>query len=263
MRRSKTTILICLVILTVCIGAAALRGVPRWLVLRKVMTSPERTAALSVVPEPRILLTQEHVPDGLPHSVGYAQFLLPGDESMELSYSASGPLLKGQSDGLCLWFMPVTEIDTEDLLAAIYKIDGIASQTDLEWLTERILNPPAHPTSPKTNLVDAQMLAVEAVPLPFWDILMMPNAKFRSYLIKLAMKNLLMPLRAQQIIPYESETTEGLVYLEENGSDGIIELTTHDRAISQTISFEIMDADSEASLRPILDFVASYSFTME
>ena len=262
MTKRKTTLLAILAVVLVALGSVALRAVPRWLALRNVLSSPERAAMLAVTPEPKILVTPQGAVASPPISIGYAEFSLPPGLNPHMTSRGDGQVVFLESDKLSLGLLPPSNVDTTELLTSFGKIEEMASMTKAEWIAKRLLSAGDGAEKARANIVDMQLLAAEARPLPFATVFMMSSSDFKAYSIKLIMKTMLSQ-QAERIVPYEAPHSVGVLYLREDGHRGVVELTTHDRRMSQVISFKIDEADIPFPSAPLSTLLATYRFTIQ
>ncbi len=262
MKKRKTTLLVVLAVAIVSLGAISLRAVPRWLALRNVLNSQERTTMLAVTPEPRIQFTAPGDPTSAPVNIGYAEFILPSNLDVAMTSRGDGELVFLESDRLSLGMLVPADVDTTDLLKLFSKIEEIGNIIKVDWITKYVQSAGDGTAPAKANIVDMQLLAAEARPLPFSTIFMMNHVEFQAHLIKLIMKTLVSQ-HAERIVPYEGTHSVGVVYIREGGTRGVVELTTHDRKISQAISFKIDGPNGPFSSPAFSNFLATYRFTLE
>jgi len=246
----------------VTLGSVALRGVPRWLAVRKILSSPKRTAMLAVTPEPKIQVTTPGDLSSSPINIGYAEFSLPSDLDPRMTSRGNGGIVVVESDQLSLGLLAPANVDTTELLTSFEKIEEMGSMSKAELITKRLLSAGDGTDPAKGNIVDMQLLAAEARPLPFVTIFTMNHAEFKAYLIKLIMKAMLSQ-EAERIVPYEGAHSVGLIYVREGGSRGVVELTTHDRRVSQAITFKITEANAPFPSDALSAFLATYRFTIQ
>ena len=262
MTKRKTTLIVVLALAVLSLGYVALRAVPRWLALRKILGSPEDAAMLAVTPEPKIQITPPDVLLSPPINIGYADFSLPSDLDPRMTSRGHGEAVVLESEFLSLGILAPADVDASELLESFGKIEEMGSMTKAEWITKRLLSAGDSTNPAKANIVDMQLLAAEALPLPFATIFMMNHAEFKAYLIKLIMKTMLSQ-KAERIVPYEGAHTVGLIYASGGGTRGVVELTTHDRRMSQAITFKIDESSAPFPSDPLSAFLATYHFTID
>lgn len=262
MKKRKTAAFVVLTVVLVSLGVVALRAVPRWLALRKILSSSERTAMLAVIPEPKIQVTPRVTQSSPAISIGYAEFSLPSYLDPKMTSRGGGEIVILESDRLSLGLLAPSNVNATELLELFSKIEKIGSISKPEWIATGLLIVGDGPDPAKANIVDMQLLAAEVRPMPFSTIFMMNHAEFKAYWIKLIMKALLSQ-RAERIVPYEGPHSVGLIYIRKGGTRGVVELTTHDRNISQAISFTIDGLNYSSLSASLSEFLATYRFTIE
>jgi len=261
MAKQKAKRLLLLGVAALVLGPVVLKTVPRWLALRKVLDSPERVAMLAVTPEPKMQITTPGKAHSPAISIGYAEFELPAGVKFSMTSRANGEVVLLESDPLTLGFLPPGDANTSDLLALLNTMEEPGDPAGVER-TEKPLRITGDAKTPAgANIVDLQLTAAEARPLPFMDIFLMNHAEFRGYIVKLLLKTILTQ-QAERIVPYEGPNSIGVIYIREGGTRGIVELTTHDRRISQAISFEAAEGGAAFPPPSLSTFLASYRFTV-
>ena len=261
MTKRKKTTLVVLAVAIVSMVCIALRAVPRWYNLRKVLNSPERIAMLAVIPEPKVQFTS---PGGLSSdsiNIGYADFSLPSDLDASMTSQGGGELVMLTSDRLSLGLLAPAAVDTTEMLKWFSKIEEMGRFAMAESITRRLLSVEDGTAPAKAGIVDMQLFAAQTRPLPFSTIFMMSHSEFQEYLIKLIMKMLVLQ-PAERIVPYKSTHSLGVIYIRQGGTRGAVELTTHDRKISQTISFKIDSPTGPFPSIAFSTFLATYRFTI-
>jgi hypothetical protein len=262
MTKRKTALLVVLAVAIASLGSVALRAVPRWLAVRKILSSPERFAMLAVTPEPKIQVAPPDEDLSPPIDIGYAEFSLPAGHASSMTSRGHGEAVVLESDPLSLGILAPADVDTTELLTSFGKIEDMGRMTKAEWVTKRLLSAGSGTEKAKANMVDMQLLAAEAKPLPFATIFMMNHAEFKAYLIKLIMKTMLSQ-QAEQIVPYEAPHSVGVIYVREGGQRGIVELTTHDRRMSQVVTFKMAESEAQFPGAALSAFLATYRFTIQ
>ena len=217
---------------------------------------------LAVTPEPKIQVTSQDAVVSPPINIGYAEFSLPPGLGPHMTSRGDGEVVLLESDKLSLGLLAPSDVDTTELLASFGKIEEMGSMTKAEWIAKRLLSAGAGADPARANIVDMQLLAAEARPLPFATVFMMSNAEFKAYSIKLIMKTMLSQ-QAEQVVPYEAPHSVGVLYLREGGRRGVVELTTHDRSMSQAITFKIDETAAPFPSDPLSTFLATYRFTIQ
>jgi hypothetical protein len=232
------------------------------MVIQKILDSPERVAMLSVVPEPIIQVTTPDIELSPRLNIGYAEFSLPSDQNPEFDSQIHGDVVMMDSEQLSLVMLAPENIDVTDIVNVMGNIELKGSMPKAKWITEHLVNAGEEIDPEKLNIVDLQMRVSEVHPLPFTKVFMMSDAEYHAYIIKLTTKSLLSS-NMERIIPFESPHSLGIIYMREGGRRGKIELTTHDRKISQAIIFEIHGTGDTFPPEVFKTFLASYRFTIE
>lgn len=262
MTKSRTGLLILLAVAVLVLGFVALRAVPRWRFLRKMLNSPELVTMLSVTCDPKIQIVAPGSLTLAPIDIGYAGFALPSDLKIKMTSRGNGAVVGVESAPLSLLLFDPSDIDATALLDSLSKMENMGSVAKADWQLKHLLQVGDGKSPAKANIVDMQLLAVKAGPPSFMSLMLMSDAEFKVYALKLIMRGVLCP-QAERIVPYEGTNSVGVIYIREGGTRGVIELTTHNRRISQTIAFE--GANGKAAFPPpeLSTFLASYRFTVE
>jgi hypothetical protein len=263
MTKQKTLLFIILGLVVSAMGFGVLRALPRWLALREILGSPDCVAMLAVMPEPNIEIMPPANLDLSHVNIGYAKFSLPAQLETHLTAGGRGDAVILESDALVLAFLPPYNVDASEDLLSYSLIKAMENVNSGATIAPHLLYDGDCPDRENArSIVDMRLLAAEARPLPFSAIFMMSNAEFNAYMLKLIMKTVFSP-RAERVVPYESAHSVGVLYVYKGDKRGIVELTTHDRRISQTVTFRINETNTVFHSDTLAAFLASYSYTVE
>lgn len=221
------------------IGFAVLWATPRWMAVRIMHRSPEKTSHLKLIADPAIQIRHSDNRNTSTINLGYAEFALPSDIDINITSRGSfHTTVVLSSPTMTFGFLRPRATDVTDTIDAFVKLDK------------------------KANSVDALLLSAKVPFLPAKKIFMMSNAEVITYISKLTLKTTVCPT-AERIIPYKTLNSFGAICIKDEGSRGVIELSSPNREITQSIAFKMPSSSIEDLPPDLTYFLGSFKFSVD
>ena len=228
----------------------------RWCVLRKMYCHADVKHRMSIVPS-ELDLSDVQVAGGVTCDVGYAEFIIPSTDSVQLKSSASGAVL-GETEAFSFAFLIPFDPSAPDK-----KRDEVEKE-----LTKL---PQGHPlreelAGPGKTFLDLQIYAERIVPDRFWKTVFQDSTLFAVNTRLLYQKGSTTGLGMHRVHTYHTPETRGLVLVgKEAGDLSTAHATLVNRSGTQAVGMHICTlGDGTNDVMQIMSVILkTFKFTVE
>ena len=232
------------IILLIC-GGIAYRVLPRWNMTRTLHAPCG--VNLDVVPEPKLAIPLSNEQILSKYDFGYAEFSLPSTLNFQKKTDIGTAQLVSKNIKLTTFApFPIENENRQEQLKLIKGLSGKAFEKHIMLKREKVNC---------VNELDSRLFIYESHPLPLYKVLMMNKSEFTNYNTTLALKRITFsPFK--RVIPFETQHTVGFIGFMDGAI--LVELTTFNRELLQTICFESDNTNSLEIPKPLLIFLSTY-----
>lgn len=244
-------------ILVLAVVLAGWRIGARWHVLNKLYSNSKVNHRVAIVPT-ELDLSKVQVVQGVTCNVGYAEFIIPSTNLVQLNSSGSDCAVVGVTDNLGLIFMVPFDPSSPDKPAADFKNDLIKIPND-HLLRQKL-------AKAGSTFLDFEISAEQITPPTFWKTVFQNSKLFAFHTLLLSMKAETTGMGMRSVHTYQTPETRGLIRLGEHPDDtSNAHVVIENRAGTQAVGIHIFarngNTNSIMDMLPII--LATFRFTLK